>query len=199
MIGKAGRRLIVAFMLTGMLPAHPKAALAPTAEQTQAGESGNDNSVDFQLRRFRDASRSLQDALAIATKLHPGARVVDASFDGQENPAVFRVKTLRGSRIFEDAIDASAGQSTGGSIESSLSEFGEEERRVLVALDAVRQEMTDAIIVAERNTEGRAISGSLQRLDGRLNFVIVTVAGDDLKQVILEPPVAKSERRQSRR
>jgi len=45
--------------------------------------------------------------------------------------------------------------------------------------------------VAEQAASGKAISGGLVRDCGRLNFAIVVISGDDMKEVILEPPGAR--------
>ncbi len=44
--------------------------------------------------------------------------------------------------------------------------------------------------VAEKAGSGKALGGGLVRLNGRLNFVVVVVSGDSLKEVMLEPPKA---------
>ncbi len=67
-----------------------------------------------------------------------------------------------------------------------------EDRDNLAALGAIRHRLADAVRVAERAASGKAISGGLVRERGRLNFAIVVISGDDLKEVILEPPGAKT-------
>jgi hypothetical protein len=70
----------------------------------------------------------------------------------------------------------------------SLSELDDEDRSNLVALRSVKQELSDAVRVAEKAASGKALGGGLVQQDGRLTFVIVIASGDDLKQVVLEPP-----------
>jgi hypothetical protein len=102
------------------------------------------------------------------------------------------VKTYRGNQVWDDAIDANSGAIVGGTIISLVTDLTREDQTNLIALNDVRQEIADGIAVAERNAQGRAISGGLMNEDGKLNFVIVVVAGNDLKQFILEPPHAAS-------
>lgn len=199
-VPKSSGLLIAAIGLLVASPVHANAPLVIPVEAPGAvDEADGAGSLTREIARFNAISLSMQDALVGALALHPGARVIDASFDGRETLAVFRVRTLRGDLIYEDAMDASSGKPVGKTAESSARELNAEDLRILAAFSNVRQEMRDAILVAERNTKGRTISGGLKRLEGRLNFVIVTVAGNDLKQVVLEPPSAKTNLRKTRK
>jgi uncharacterized membrane protein YkoI len=145
--------------------------------------------VNQELELFRSVEVSLR-GLRIAGKLHAGSRIVDISFDGGSGSPVYRVKTFRREQIWEDTIDAKTGRIIGNTTVSSLNGLHKEDRTNLIALQSVRQELADAVFVAEDNTSGKAISGGLMNEDGKLNFVIVVLSGSDLKQVILEPPGA---------
>jgi hypothetical protein len=63
-----------------------------------------------------------------------------------------------------------------------------------VELGYVRQEIWEAVAVAERNVGGKAISAGLALDDGRLSFVVVVVTGNDLHKVILDPPIDRPAR-----
>jgi uncharacterized membrane protein YkoI len=151
---------------------------------------GKKESFGRELELFRTAKISIRAAVAVAQSLHAGSRVVDISFDGASGAPIYRVKTYRGNRVWEDAIDANSGVGVGGTTTSFVSNLTREDRTNLLALNDVRQEVVDAIVVSERNAQGTAISGGLMNEDGRLNFVIVVVTGNDLKQYTLEPPRA---------
>jgi hypothetical protein len=73
-----------------------------------------------------------------------------------------------------------------------MSELKLEDRLTLIAMQSVRQELADAVFVAEDNTSGKALSGGLMNEAGKLNFVIVVLSGTKLKQVMLEPPSANN-------
>jgi hypothetical protein len=160
-------------------------------------QNGNGNGLDYEtisreLELFRAAEISLRQALKIADKLHVGSRIVDISFDAASGSPVYRVKTFQGDHIWEDAIDAKTGQVAGNTTVSSMSELDLEDRTNLIGLQSVRQELADAVLVAEENTSGRATSGGLMSEAGKLNFVIVVLSGINLQQVILEPPTANN-------
>jgi uncharacterized membrane protein YkoI len=166
--------------------------ISAAQEQYASGNGLTDEAISRELELFRGAEISLRQALKIAGTLHPGSRIVDVSFDGGSGSPVYRVKTFRRDRIWEDTIDAKTGQVASNPAVSSMSELNLEDRLNLIAMQSVRQELADAVFVAEDNTSGRALSCGLVNEAGKLIFVIVVLYGTNLKQVMLEPPTANS-------
>jgi uncharacterized membrane protein YkoI len=166
--------------------------IAAAQEQDASGSRLTDEAISRELELFRGAEISLSQALKIAGSLHPGSRIVDVSFDGGSGSSVYRVKTFRQDRIWVDTVDAKTGLVAGNATVSSMSELNPEDRFNLIAMQSVRQELADAVFVAENNTSGKALSGGLMNDAGKLIFVIVVLSGNDLKQVMLEPPSAKN-------
>ncbi|VIO74027.1 hypothetical protein CI1B_53130 [Bradyrhizobium ivorense] len=172
-------------------PAHAIATTDAAAglPQAQEDEAALDtHEVRRELDSFQAAQISLRQAMAIAEKLHTGSTTADISFDAAAETAVYRVKTVQHDRVWRHTIDATTGAVSGSEAASPLTSLDSEDRGNLVVLRALRHRLADAVQVAERATSGKAISGGLTRERGKLNFVIVVVAGSDLKQVILEPP-----------
>lgn len=189
-----GTRLLATALLALPLaaPAHAITSSAAAALTPQDSDSGLDvHAVRRELDSFQAAQISLRKAMAIAEALHSGSITADISFDGASFPAVYRVKTMQRDRIWRHAIDAATGEVVGGEAASPLTSLGAEDRDNLVVLRALRHRLADAVRVAEHTTSGKAISGGLMRERGKLNFVIVVLAGNDLKEVILEPPGAR--------
>jgi uncharacterized membrane protein YkoI len=58
----------------------------------------------------------------------------------------------------------------------------------IIALKSVKQELSDAVRIAEKSAAGRALAGGLTKQDGKLNFVVVISSDGRLKEVMLEPP-----------
>jgi uncharacterized membrane protein YkoI len=191
------RKHLFAVVLMSLL-ASPSFAATATSTVTPITQDTAEDDVEAgeqlmrrELELFRDASISLGEAMAIARKLHTGSRIADIAFDGASGHPIYRVKTFKEDRVLQHTIDARTGDVSGNQIVSSLQELSAEDRSNLIALQAVRQELSDAVAVAERAASGQAISGGLTRERGKLNFVIVVVSGDRLKQVMLEPPRIK--------
>jgi Peptidase propeptide and YPEB domain len=168
-------------------------------EQDAVGNGRADEAINRELELFRGAEVSLRQALKIAGSLHPGSRIVDVSFDGGSGSSVYRVKTFRQDRIWADTIDAKTGQVVGDATVSSMSELNLEDRHNLIAIQSFRQELADAVLVAEDNTSGKALSGGVMNEAGKLIFVIVVLSGTSLKQVMLEPPGANNPEMRPRR
>ncbi|WP_198964230.1 PepSY domain-containing protein [Bradyrhizobium sp. Y36] len=190
---------LLAIALPALLLAAPAQAIV-TAGSTPAAlhsETDGDAAADRQavsreIERFRSSSISISQAMAIAEGRHAGATTADVSFDGAAGVPVYRVKTLHNDRIWRHTINAATGEFVGGEAALPLAELDHEDRDNLAALGAIRHRLADAVQVAERAASGKAISGGLVRERGRLNFAIVVISGDDLKEVILEPPGARA-------
>jgi hypothetical protein len=95
---------------------------------------------------------------------------------------------VKNGESWENFIDANTGSVKGAEIASSLRELDGADRVNIIALKSVRQELSDAVRVAEKAASGTALGGGLMKQDGKLNFVVVIVSGDGLKEVMLEPP-----------
>ena len=153
------------------------------SEQSDAEEAA----IRRVLSEFRTTRVPLSQAMAIAERLHSGSKTADISFE-IAGPPVYRIRTLRNERVWENAIDAKTGDVTGKETTFSLKELDREDLAKFVALKWIKQELSDAVQVAEKAAGGNALAGGLMRQDGRLNFVVVVASGDHLKEVMLEPP-----------
>jgi len=158
-------------------------------ESQSAGPNGDADEAAARrvLEQFRTTHVPLSRAMTIAEHLHEGSRTADISFD-ISGPPVYRVRTIRNERVWENFVDANTGTVAEKETASSLKELDREDLANMVALKWIRQELSDAVQVAEKAAAGSALAGGLTRQDGKLNFVIVIASGDRLKQVLLEPP-----------
>lgn len=197
-IRRQSRTFLVA-ALSALLIAAPAQAIVSAGNTPTAlhGETDGDAEADRQavsreIERFRSSSITISQAMAIAEGRHAGATTADVSFDGGSGVPVYRVKTLHNDRIWRHIINASTGELVGGEAALPLTELDHEDRSNLAALGTIRHRLADAVRVAERAASGKAISGGLVRERGRLSFSIVVVSGDDLKEVTLEPPGART-------
>jgi uncharacterized membrane protein YkoI len=190
---------LLAVALSALLVAAPAQAIVsaggtPTAlhGETDGNAEADRQAFSREIERFRSSSISISQAMAIAEARHAGATTADVSFDGGSGVPVYRVKTLHNDRIWRHTINATTGELVGGEAALPLAELDLDDRDNLAALGAIRHRLADAVHVAERAASGKAISGGLVRERGRLNFAIVVISGDDLKEVILEPPGARA-------
>ena len=156
-----------------------------------ARSDDDETAISRVLEQFRTIQVPLSHAIAIAERLHDGSRTADISFE-TSNPPVYRVRTVKNERVWENVIDANTGSITDKEITSSLKELNREDVANIVALKWIKQELSEAVRFAEKAAAGSALAGGLTTEDGKLNFVIVVASGDHLKEVMLEPPRVRS-------
>ncbi|RTE90648.1 PepSY domain-containing protein [Bradyrhizobium sp. LVM 105] len=176
------------------------ATIAATAATADVQDSANTESrspstqsdaeaaaIQRVLSEFRTTRVPLSRAMAIAERLHDGSKTADINFE-IDGPPVYRVRTIRNERVWENAIDANTGSITGKEMTSSLKELDREDLANILALKWIKQELSDAVQIAEKAAAGSALAGGLIRQEGRLNFVILVATEGHLKEVTLEPP-----------
>lgn len=154
-------------------------------------EDADNDAARRELELFRAAKVSLRRAIAIAEELHAESRAADVTFDSSSGSAVYKVRTTRKARIWENAIDGKTEEVAGHETFLSLENLDTEDRNNFFAMESVRQKLSDAVLIAEKAADGKAIGASLLNKDGRLHFLVLLISGDYLKGVILEPPKAR--------
>ena len=160
---------------------------SPTGQNVPVHRETNPDSDQRFLEAFRAAPLSLTQAIVIAERLHAGSRAAAISFDTSDNPS-YRVITVKNKEIWKNLIDVRTGRTAGSETAWSVDELALEQRDNINALRSVRQELSDAVAVAEKAAAGKAISGGLVKEGDQLNFVVVVLSDDRVKEVFLEPP-----------
>ena len=170
------KNYVVAALLALMLsPPHSGATAlssnTPPIARNQVGDGADsdDQAIDRELALFHGAQISLCQALLRAEDLHPGSRTWDIGFDGSSASPVYRVKTMASDRIWENAIDARTGEVAANEIVSLVKDLNAENQDNIVALRRTRQDLFDAVLVAERAAKGKAIGGTLAKQGGRFS------------------------------
>jgi Peptidase propeptide and YPEB domain len=176
-----------------MADLNDRSASALSQSAPAAQESNADSDERF-LALFRAASLSLTQAIAVAERLHAGSRTAAITFDISGTPA-YRVRTIKNKQIWENVIDVVTGRAAGPEIACSLNELEVDERDNLIALRSIGQELSDAVAIAEKAAAGKAISGGMIKEKDQVNFVVVVLSDDRVKEVFLEPPRSPSNTR----
>jgi uncharacterized membrane protein YkoI len=190
------KRMFVSILLLSLALA-PRAAMAElddgslssTGQSTSVHRETNKESDQRFLAAFRAAHLPLIEAIAIAERLHVGSRTAAISLDTSDNPS-YRVRTVKDEEIWENVVDVQTGRTAGPETAWSLNELGMKERDNIDALRSFKQELSDAVAIAEKAAAGKAISGGLVKEGDQLNFVVVVLSDDHVKEVFLEPPRA---------
>jgi uncharacterized membrane protein YkoI len=172
---------------TGAMADVTEAPAAAEQRGALAQSNADEATMHRVLKQFRTTQIPLGQAIAIAERLHDGSRTADVSFE-ISGPPVYRIRTIKNERIFENVVDANTGRVSQAEVASSLKELDRADLANIIALKWIKQELADAVRVAEKAAAGNALAGGLIKQDGRLNFVVVIASGDHLKEVTLEPP-----------
>ena len=136
--------------------AMPRASAMQAAEEGGAEEERiHQEKVNSEIEAFRATQLSLRQAMRIAEQRHSGAA---------------------GQRDACDVDDARTGD-VGAETASHLNDLNSDDRNNVIALRTIRQELADAVVIAEQVASGKAIGGGLMDDNGKLNFIIVVVSG----------------------
>ena len=182
----------------------PALATADVTENLPADQHRSETDTDRRLLdSFGAASVSLTEAMSTAERLQDGSRTNQISFNNS-GVGGYRVRTLKDDRLCENVIDANTGKQSIEEKSLLLGQLSEEDRNSIAALKFVRQQLADAVAVAE----GDIRQGTCRRPDegwgkmkdgGKLNFVVIVASENRLKQVMLEPPRVVRSGKESRR
>jgi uncharacterized membrane protein YkoI len=192
--------LIGILLLSLVFVPHPVMAglddgsLNSTSQRTPVHRETDADSDQRFLAAFLAAPISFREAIGITERLHTGSRAAAISFDISDNPS-YRVRTVKDKEIWENVVDVRTGLIAGPETSWTLNELETEERDNINALRSVKQELSDAVAIAEKAAAGKAISGGLVKEGDQLNFVVVVLSDDHVKEVFLEPPRATSKSR----
>ena len=192
------RRVLAGLLLVASILASYQATAALKTESggapSQSGaaqQERNEGSDERLLAQFRAAPMSLTQAIAVAERLHLGSRTAAVTFEISDRPG-YRVRTVKNEKIWENVVDVITGRTIGLETLLSMSDLEVDERDNIMALKSVGQELSEAIAIAEKAASGKAISGGLVKERDHVNFVVLILSEDLLKEVSLEPPHAAS-------
>jgi uncharacterized membrane protein YkoI len=163
-------------------------------QSVSAQQEKNAKPEERYLAQFRAAPLSLTQAIAVAERLHVGSRTAAVAFEISDRPG-YRVRTVRNKRVWENVVDVITGRAIGLEASLSMSDLEVDERDNIMALRSVGQELSEAVAIAEKAAAGKAISGGLVKEEDQVNFVVVVLSDDRVKEVFLEPPHATSKGR----
>jgi hypothetical protein len=151
------QRKMLLWILLLSLALVPRAAMAELNDgslnsTSQGAAAHRETNVELDQRfytAFRAASLSLTQAIAIAEGLHTGSRTAAISFDISDNP-FYRVATVKDEEIWENVVDVRTGRIVEPETSRSLNELERQERDTINAFRTVKQELSDAVAIAEK-------------------------------------------------
>jgi uncharacterized membrane protein YkoI len=188
------RALAGLLLVSSILTSSDAIADLKTGSEGLLGQTQQEKKADADERfiaQFRATTLTPTQAIAVAKRLHLGSRTAAVTFEVSDRPG-YRVRTVKNKQIWENVVDVITGRTIGLETTLSMSDLEVDERDNIVALKSVGQELSDAIAIAEKATAGRAISGDLVKESDQINFVVLVLSENRVKEVFLDPPCAAS-------
>lgn len=127
------------------------------------------------------------DLIRMVEKKLPGVRVFDLNLTDEGSVPWFEVKSYKGDQVWSTMIDVATRRIVRSSEAKPASVLDAETLRDLGDFRRIKMKLSEAVVIAEQLSGGRAISAGLHRGDNKLVFVVVVVADGALKEVTVEP------------
>jgi uncharacterized membrane protein YkoI len=135
-------------------------------------------------KAFSQSSTSLTQAIQAAEKAQGGqARAVDAEFEHDDGKSQYEIKVMSGDQVMTYYIDAASGQSTKSEEQGALADFLGVNKVDAGKLNSAKTTLTQAIGVAEQNTNGKAIEAEVDEDTGGVHYEVTVLVGDDTREV----------------
>ena len=135
-------------------------------------------------KAFSQAKTSLTQAIQTAEKAQGGqARAVDAEFEREDGKSQYEIKVMSGDQVMTYYIDAASGQSTKSKEQGVLADFLGVNKVDPAKLTGAQTTLTQAIGVAEQNTNGKAIEAEVDEDTGGVHYDVTVLVGDDTREV----------------
>jgi uncharacterized membrane protein YkoI len=145
-----------------------------------------------QLDAAATAKLSVTDAVKTAEKLM-GGEVLEASYavlPRRAGPA-YALRTYRKGALWEAKIDANSGQILGTKAMTPSSTLDAEDRAEVASLKTSGTSIVQAIRIAERQSNGRAVSADLELVGTGVFWEVIVVADGRPRKLLIDPALAK--------
>lgn len=194
MLVKRSAELLVLLVLSAVPTLAPARATVNATIPTPAQQFSETEwaAILQEIKAFANARISIRDAMEIAEKRTPGAKAVDASFDGQSDRLAYRVKTYRNDEVWQGTVDAATGKILGEEVVTPVSTLDAKDKNELAGFRTAGIDLLDIVPIAEKYGNGKAVSAGLGEEDGRLIFLAVLVCDGTLKQISVDPNAKES-------
>jgi uncharacterized membrane protein YkoI len=135
-------------------------------------------------KAFHQAKTSLTQAIQAAEKAQGGqARAVDADFEREDGKPQYEIKVMSGDKVMTYYIDAATGQATKSEEQGVLADLFGVDKVDPVRLTGAQTTLSQAIGIAEQNTNGKAIEAKVDEESSGVRYEVTVLVGDDTRDV----------------
>jgi uncharacterized membrane protein YkoI len=135
-------------------------------------------------KAFSQAKTSLTQAIQAAEKAQGGqARAVEAGFEREDGKPQYDIKVMSGDKVMTYYIDAATGQATKSEEQGVLADLFGVDKVDPVRLTGAQTTLSQAIGIAEQNTNGKAIEAKVDEESSGVRYEVTVLVGDDTRNV----------------
>ncbi len=119
------------------------------------------------------AKLSIADVVAALEKLRANESVLDVSFEPKEGQPAYAVRTYANGKVWDGLVDGITGATIGDGILTDETALDEEDKAELAALKQAKVTLREAMEIAEKANDGRALNAGLEEVRRRVVWEIL--------------------------
>ena len=173
----------------------PQAAAAKEALQNLLAEldQPNENArvAPGNAEAAQSARLSIADIIAALEKLRADESVLDVSFEPKEGQPAYAVRTYANGKVWDGLIDGLTGTAIGDGTVTDESALDDEDKAELAASIHAKITLRQAIEIAEKANDGRALNAGLEQVRGRVVWEILFQNAKHHQQIRIDPITGK--------
>jgi uncharacterized membrane protein YkoI len=173
----------------------PQAAAAKEALQSLLAELDQPNEsaavAPGKAEATQSARLSIADIIAALEKLRADDSVLDVSFEPKDGQAAYAVRTNANGKVWDGLIDGLTGAAIGDGTVTDESALDDEDKAELAASIHAKITLRQAIEIAEKANDGRALNAGLEQVRGRVVWEILFQNAKHHQQIRIDPITGK--------
>ena len=173
----------------------PQAAAAKEALQSLLAELDQLNEsaavAPGKAEATQSARLSIADIIAALEKLRADDSVLDVSFEPKDGQAAYAVRTYANGKVWDGLIDGLTGAAIGDGTVTDESALDDEDKAELAASIHAKITLRQAIEIAEKANDGRALNAGLEQVRGRVVWEILFQNAKHHQQIRIDPITGK--------
>jgi len=153
---------------------NPQAAAVKQALQNLlAGLDRPSDDTSGKAQATAAAKLSIKDIITALETFRAGESVLDVSFEPKDSQPVYAVRTYAKGKVWDGLIDGVTGAAIDNGTVTDESALDDEDKSELAASKHAKITLREAVDVAEKANDSRALSAGLEQVRGRVVWEIL--------------------------
>ena len=163
-------------------------AANPWLGSTQAQTENQQEQVSqADISAFQNAKIGVAQAINSAEQKAGGGKAIDAAFQANGGTPGYQVKVFNNDQMWEGTVDANTGKVVGQAKTTPKSQLDQEDQAEVSALGNAQTTLKDAVMKAEQQSGGKAISAGLEQRNGKTAYEIQIVKNGAVQAMNVDP------------